>query len=277
MKRLRRVVPAVLGVALLASTLTSCEWPEGTRYVHEVFDAYDTTAGITYRSTTTNTGQPIDLKLDIFEPRGDTETERPVVMWMFGGAWQAGNRDQLRAFAQDSAERGYVGVTIDYRTWVGSGFNLVTASNNAYADTIAAIEWLRSHAAEYDLDPDAIVAAGYSAGAINAMHAIYRPADSPAAGAVAIAGMTFNPPTAGRPPSLMFHGTADTTVPYSAATSTCEQSQAAGNVCSLVTYQGAGHLIAFQQSADIQTRTADFIFEQVLWPLGYRVEAMPAA
>ncbi len=277
MRTLRRLVPAVLGVALLATTLTSCEWPEGTRYVHQVFADHDVTAGVTYRSTTTNTGQPIDLKLDIYEPRGDTLTERPVVVWMFGGSWRAGDRDQLASYAQDSARRGYVGVTIDYRIWVGSGFNLVTASNNAYDDTIAAIAWLKAHAGDYGLDPDAIVAAGYSAGAINALHALYRPSTSPAAGAVAIAGMSFNGATADRPPSIIFSGTADTTVPHAASRDLCDRSRAVGNVCRFVPYDGADHLIGFSQSADIRARTADFIFEEVLLPLGYRAGQVEAA
>lgn len=277
MTTLRRLLPAVLGVAMLATTLTSCEWPEGTRYVHEVFTEVDVISGVTYRTTTSNTGDPVDLKLDIYEPAGDTEDERPVVMWMFGGAWQYGDRNQLASYAQDAARRGYVGVTIDYRIWEGSGFDLVVASNNAYEDTVAAVEWLQDHAAEYDLDADAVVAAGYSAGAINALHALYRPSSSPAAGAVAIAGMSFNGPTAGDPPSIMFHGTDDTTVPYATAEGTCNQSQDAGNVCRFVPYEGHGHLIAFQQQDDIEAKTADFIFEEVLWPLGYRATQVPAA
>jgi acetyl esterase/lipase len=277
MKNLRRLVPAVLGVALLASTLTSCEWPEGTRYVDQVFTDYDVTSGITYRSTTTHTGQPIDLKLDIYEPRGDTETARPVVMWMFGGFWQGGDRNQLASYAQDSARRGYVGVTIDYRIRSGEGFDLIAAANDGYADTVAAIEWLQAHAAEYGLDPDAIVPAGYSAGAINALHALHLPADTPAAGAVAIAGMLFNPVSPDRPASIVFSGTADNLVPHGTAQSQCEQSRDAGNVCRFVPYEGGDHFIAFTQAADIRERTADFIFEDILWPLGYRAERVDAA
>src|ERR687894_2285348 len=144
MKTIRRLVPPVLGVALLASTLTSCEWPEGTRYVDPVFAEYDTTAGITYRRTTTHTGAAIDLKLDIYEPSGDTAAERPVVMWMFGGAWRFGNRQQLAAYAQDSARRGYVGVTIDYRIRAGGG-PLLELARDAYDDAVAAVAWLKAH------------------------------------------------------------------------------------------------------------------------------------
>lgn len=274
MRMLRRLVPAVLALSLVASTLTGCDWPEGTRYVHVVFDGYDVQRGITYRTTTTHTGQRIDLKLDIYEPRGDTATERPVVMWMFGGSWQAGNRDQLAAYAQDSARRGYVGVTIDYRIRPREGFDLVAASNDAYEDAVAAIEWLAAHADQYDLDPDAIVPAGYSAGAINAVHALYRPADTPAAGAVAIAGMSFTGVSADRGGIVMFNGTEDQLVPYSLARQQCLDARAVDSPCRLVTYDGGDHFIGVTEVADIQAKTADFVFEIILWPLGYRPETV---
>lgn len=277
MKILRRLMPVAAGLALVVTTVTSCEWPEGTRYVHQVFAEVDITTGVTYRSTTTNTGAPVDLKLDIYAPRGDTAARRPVIMWGFGGGWRFGDRNQLAAYARDAAERGYVGVAIDYRIWEGDGFDLVQASNNAYDDTIAAIEWLQQHASTYRLDADAIVAAGYSAGAINALHAIHRPADSPAAGAVAIAGTSFSPESAGHPPSIVFSGDQDQVLPYASQVASCDRSRANGNVCEQVTYVGADHLIAFTHGDDIRARTATFVFEQVLWPLGYRPATVASA
>jgi predicted esterase len=277
MKTMRRLVPAVLGVALLASTLASCEWPEGTRYVDHVFDEYDATSGVSYRTTTTYTGQTIDLKLDIYEPQGDTVDERPVVMWMFGGYWQYGNRQQMAAYAQDSARRGYVGVTIDYRIRSSDGFDLVGAADDGYEDAVAALQWLHDHAEDYDLDPDAIVAAGYSAGAINALHALHRPAETPAAGAVAIAGMVFTPLRADRGASIVFSGTDDTLVPHATAQSQCAQSRDLGNQCLFVPFEGEGHLIGATRAAEIQEQTAHLLFEEVLWPLGYRPGRVDAA
>src|SRR5690606_1167141 len=165
-----------------AGSLAGCDWPEGTRYVDVVFEGYEATTGIPYRTTMTHTGEPITLRLDVYEPAGDTAEERPVIMWMFGGAWRAGDRNQLASYAQDSARRGYVGVTIDYRIRPEGG-DLIAASNDAYEDTLAAIRWLQDHAEQFRIDPDAIVPAGYSAGAINALHALHRPADTPAAAA----------------------------------------------------------------------------------------------
>lgn len=275
--RMRRVLPALLGVALLASSLTGCDWPERTLYVHPVYANYDVTSGIVYRQTTRWNGDPIQLRLDIYEPRGDTKAERPVMMWMFGGGWRFGDRNQLASLAQDSARRGYVAVTIDYRTRGDQDpFNLSAAELDAYDDTIAAIQWLQANAATYRIDPEAIVPAGFSAGAINALHAVWRPGTrgptvTPAAGAVAGSGMGFLTPPPGTPPVIMFNGDADPIVPYSAAKRSCDESTAAGNLCILVTTAGGGHTIAPNFSAI----SHDFVFERILWPLGYRNETMP--
>jgi acetyl esterase/lipase len=278
MTTMRRLVPAILGVVLLANTLTSCEWPEGTRYVDQVFTEVEVTRGITYRSTTTYTGQPIDLKLDIYEPVGDIAAERPVIMWMFGGYWQAGDRNQLAAYADDSARRGYVAVTIDYRIRSQEGFELLPAANDAYEDTVAAIEWLQAHADDYGLDADAIVPAGYSAGAINALHALHNPVDTPAAGAVAIAGMNFGPLRDGRGSTLSISGTGDTLVPHAISRDQCAQSRSLGNGCRFIPIEGGTHLIGITHAPRIMEATADFVFECILYPLGYRPEQLaPAA
>jgi predicted esterase len=275
---LRRVLPALVGLALLGASLPGCDWPDGTRFVHPVFSNFDLTSGIVYRSTTTWDGRAIDLRLDIRQPRGDTMTERPVIMWMFGGGWRNGDRNQLRVLAEDSARRGYVGVTIDYRIRPDQiPFDISGAELDAYDDTIAAIQWLKDNAAAYGIDPDVIVPAGISAGAINALHAVYRPgtrgpATTPAAGAVSASGISFVRPPAGRPPVLMTHGTADQTVPFNAASGVCAQANAVGDTCILHPFDG-GHTFPPGFSDDAH----NFVFERVLLANGYPAPPLPPA
>lgn len=282
--RQRRLLPALTGlgivVTLLAALLPGCDWPQGTRYVHAVFTDVDVTRDIVYRRTTNHQGQAVELKLDIYQPRGDTATRRPAVMWMFGGAWVAGNRSQMTTYATDSAKRGYVGVSIDYRIRPGGGGNFLDGAMDAYDDAVAAVQWLKDNAATYRIDPRAIVAGGFSAGAINALNLLYLPgsrgpATSPIAGAVGVSGLAFAAPTADDPPALMNNGTADTIVPYDSARRTCSDAWAVGAVCRFWAYEDAGHEIGFSQQALIQERTGDFIFEHVLIPLGYRANTPP--
>jgi acetyl esterase/lipase len=246
--------------------------PEGTRYVDPVFGDVDVTSDLVYHETTTHDGQPVELKLDIYEPAGDTQAGRPAVMWMFGGSWQGGDKCGMAAYAWDSAERGYVGVSIDYRLRPNGG-DLVPAAWDAYEDALAAVAWLKDHATDYRINADAIVAAGYSAGAINAMHLLFAPGNrprgpdtSPVAGGVAISGLSFVEPTGERPPAIMHHGTNDTLTPFDVAESICKQTRAAGNVCQFYAYEGQGHGIG---SVEVLDRTAHDIFSYILIPLGY--------
>jgi acetyl esterase/lipase len=274
----RRLVAALGGLALLAS-VAGCEWPEGTRFVDRVFTNVDVTRDVVYRSTTAYNGWPVDLRLNIYQPRGDTRAERPVMMWMFGGAWVFGDRNQLESYAIDSAQRGYVGVTIDYRIrflQILDATGTVAAAMDAYDDAVAAVAWLKDHAARYRLDPDAIVAGGVSAGAVEALNLLYvhdrGPATSPLAGAVSISGVAFASPRAGDPPAVMHHGTADTTVPFDAGKRTCDDALAVGDVCEWLPYEGGDHSIVYWSAAQIMDTSAHFVFERVLWPQGYRQE-----
>lgn len=277
MRQLGRGVPALAGVVMAATAAVGCQWPDGTRYVDHVFAAEQVrvTTDITYDTVVDSQGQQITLELDVYAPpAGDTVTERPAVIWGFGGGWVAGDKDQLSAYARDSARRGYVGVAIEYRT-SPSGGNVIDLAGAAYDDTLASVQFLKDHATEYGIDPDAIVTAGYSAGAINALDtAIWPgergPATSPVAGAVGIAGFSFGESDPGDPPILQFHGVDDPLVPEATGRATCEEARAAGNHCTFFSYPGEDHFVAFTQLSSIAERTADWIFEQVLWPLGYR-------
>lgn len=281
MRARRRLLTIVAGALLLATSMTSCEWPEGTRYVYHVFQNVDVTTDIPYRTTTTYQGQSITLRLDIYQPRGDTAAERPVMMWMHGGFWVGGDKSNMADWARDSARRGYVAVSVQYRLR-SSIDQFSEAAMDAYDDVAAAAQWLKDHAAQYRIDPDAIVAGGYSAGAINAMNLVFLPPDrgpavSPVNGAISVAGMSFAPVRAGRDPVMMFNGTTDFLVPYQTATTNCTDSNNLGNHCELITYQGAGHEIGGTQTADIFTKAHHFVFDQVLIPKGYEAQQMALA
>jgi acetyl esterase len=291
-----RSLRALLGVLVAlvsAASLGSCEqtFADG-RYEQPVFTEIEQVAtAVEYATAVDHAGNPISLKLDIWQPKDDTAERRPAVVWEFGGAFVAGTRASMAGYAQDSARRGYVGVTIDYRldarpdTGGGlGGINYGRAVPNAYDDSIAAVQWLQANAGKYKVDTGAIVVGGYSAGAINAINTAQAPgtrgpAVTPVAGVVSIAGMTFTAltgqdflglgsPRADLPPWIMFGGTADTTVAYSAQQKTCEDQKTAGNICQFVSYDGAGHEIGFTQSADIQAKAHAFIAKEIL-PLHY--------
>lgn len=96
-----------------------------------------------------------DLTLDVCAPE-KTTGKLPVIVWVHGGAWQAGSKD--RAPAASLATRGYAVVSINYRL-----SNEATFPAQIF-DCKAAIRWVRANAAKYNFDADHIGAAGASAG-----------------------------------------------------------------------------------------------------------------
>lgn len=277
--KVRSLAIAVALLLTVAASLTSCQKVTGGRYVQRVFAEIEQVAtSETYRlALDFDLNANIALQLDIWQPKGDTIDQRPVQMWMHGGAWTkgAGDRFSIQAYPQDAAQRGYVGVNISYR--LRSAAVLPGAALDAYDDGVAAVQWLKDNAARFRIDPSAIIVAGYSAGSINAMNLVYPPYErsqptAPAAsvlGGFGIAGQNAGLPIADRPPVIMFSATNDGTVPYNGVKQRCDEDRAAGNVCDLVTYSSGGHGIAYSQTSDIEAKSAQFAMDKLLPKVGY--------
>lgn len=96
------------------------------------------------------------LLLDAFIPNADGK--HPAVLVVHGGAWRSGNRRQLRAYANELAERGFVCFAIDYRLAPQHKFPA------QIDDCRMAVRWIRKNASQYKVDPARLGAIGYSAG-----------------------------------------------------------------------------------------------------------------
>lgn len=82
----------------------------------------------------------------------------PAVLAIHGGGWRQFDRSGMAAASERLAGAGYAVMNIDYR--------LVPAGQYpaAVQDSLCALAYLRSHAAEWGVDPDRIATYGYSAG-----------------------------------------------------------------------------------------------------------------
>ncbi|MCJ7781628.1 MAG: alpha/beta hydrolase [Acidimicrobiia bacterium] len=177
----------------------------------------------------------------------------------------------------------------------------------AAADLGIAVRWVRAHAAEYCVAPDAVVVAGYSWGAITSLALAYstghvQPSDeividelgnpvvAPSGTAVpvppalteysdvpnaAISHAGFALPDTidpGEPPALLFHGTNDDTIPFSLAEKTCAAATAVGVVCELVPHENghgfSGDLHAGSGDDPTIQMTIEFLNREVLAPAG---------
>ncbi len=149
---------------------------DGQRYYNKVFNNVDVDYEVDYHVNSS-------YGLDIYQPVGDTETERPVILLAFGGAFVTGTSTSpdIVTLCNEFAERGYVAVSMDYRLspdliWDNSTQNAYQAVMYAYHDMKAAIRWLYKDAATnntYKLDTNKIFIGGVSAGAIAAVHVAY--------------------------------------------------------------------------------------------------------
>ena len=251
------------------------------RYLDPIFAPQDieVTHDVVYREAINSKGQVVELKMDIYQPAGDTATVRPAFMWMHGGWFIFGDKADMAPYAMASAQRGYVGISLQYRLRPDASSSqldeVVEAAYDAYDDSTAAVQWLIDNAATYRIDPRAIIAGGYSAGAVNAFHLAYMPGQfgppSPLiAGSAPISGIPFLGPEPGDPPMIAFHAVDDGTVPYGPAKGRCEEANLIESLCEWVEYAQGDHYVVISQFRDIVARTHDFMYENVLAPLGYR-------
>ncbi len=233
-------------------------------------------AGSTSHVYKTVNGTP--LKLHVFQSAGHAATDkRPAIVFFFGGGWTSGSPTQFAPHSRYLASRGMVAIVADYRV---KSRNDSTAEQSV-ADAKSAIRWVRSHSSELGIDPDRIAAGGGSAGGhlagtTGTIAGGDEPGEDTSVSSRPNAMVMFNPvlslpglgelkeegdrkglasrfagdPAAmsparhvkpGQPPAIVFHGTSDTTVPYSTAELFTRAAIDAGNRCELVGYEGQGH------------------------------------
>ena len=146
----------------------------GGRYLEEIFSDVDVST-VTYSEVN-------NLQLDIYQPVGDTENNRPLIILAHGGSFIAGVRTNpsMVSLGEAFAKRGYVVASISYRlmTILDLIFSSTTLNGvaKALSDGKAAIRYFRKSVVEgneYNIDPNQIYFGGNSAGAIIAIHAAF--------------------------------------------------------------------------------------------------------
>jgi acetyl esterase/lipase len=220
-----------------------------------------------------------DLKLWIFEPKGHAASDKtPAIVFFFGGGWRNGSPTQFVEHSKYLASRGMVAMVADYRVdsrqhvtankcvedakaamrWVRANAlelgidpnRLAAGGGSAGGHLAAAVATLPGHdgpPVNQDISP-----------VPNAM-ALFNPAVvlAPAGGfeqyVKSIDNLTqrmgaplesmspYHHIHAGMPPAIIFHGKADTTVPYATAEAFCRKMQENGNRCELNGYEDMKH------------------------------------
>ena len=210
------------------------------------------------------------LRLHIFEPKGFRSTDRRTCfIAIHGGGWSGGEPRRFYPFAAHFADLGMVGISLEYRL---INKKLGTTPFECAKDGRSAVRYVRQHAAELGIDPKRIVASGGSAGGhVAAATALFNGIDeagedttvSCVPNALVLYFPVIDTSTegygnakcgvrwqeispvhhvkAGVPPTIVFHGTADTTTPFKGAQAFDQAMRQAGNRCELVVHEGGKH------------------------------------
>lgn len=214
----------------------------------------------------------VKLRLHIFKPDGWKKSDRrPAIVFFFGGGWTGGSPSQFEQQSRYLASRGMVAMSAEYRIRSRHG----TTPFECVADGKSAVRWIRSHAGELGVDPHRIVASGGSAGGhvaacTGVLKGLDEPGEETTISSVPNALVLFNPAVdlmiipknrragkllggrarelsplqhvrAGLPPTIVFHGAADTTVPFESVQRFQQAMKKAGNRCELVPFKGEKH------------------------------------
>lgn len=183
------------------------------------------------------------LRLDKYETVSCT-AEKPCVIFMFGGGFKGGSRDEQynATYLENLAKSGYVAIGIDYRLGLKDMDAAKAADPNAVAgllqqavfmaveDLYDATRFVYEQAEDWHINKSMIVANGSSAGAVAVLQGEYLiankseltrklPAGFRYGGVIAFAGAIFCETqdltwTSTPAPIQLFHGDADRNVPY---------------------------------------------------------------
>ena len=151
------------------------------RYQTEIFSSV-TVSTVNYSDVYTDNAH----EMDIYTPDGDTEINRPVILYVHSGSFYGGDKNMVDCvdFCTAFAKKGYVVASVNYR--LVSLLNIVSFLSNtdeqyeevlkATFDLKAAVRYFRKDFANgdtYGVDPNTIFVGGYSAGGIAALHLAY--------------------------------------------------------------------------------------------------------
>ncbi|PPK86472.1 para-nitrobenzyl esterase [Neolewinella xylanilytica] len=143
------------------------------------------------------------LYLNVWTPAKAGETGLPVLVYFYGGGFQAGSGDERRYDGETLAREGVVVVTPNYRLNI-FGFlahpelsaesDYGGSGNYGLMDQAAAIQWVKDNIEAFGGDPDKITIAGESAGSMSVSAQTVSPlARDLLAGAVGESGSVVNP------------------------------------------------------------------------------------
>jgi acetyl esterase/lipase len=141
------------GLLVLSSLVSLAQLSPSAQWAATSATAYQIVPNITYLVANGH-----ENKLDIYHPRNATSSPRPTLIWIHGGGWVGGTKENSTMWLLPWLEMGWNVVNVEYR------LARISQAPAAVEDCLCALRWVASHAAEYKIDPKRIVVSGDSAG-----------------------------------------------------------------------------------------------------------------
>ena len=219
-----------------------------------------------------------ELKVWIFEPAQKSGKPLPAIVFFFGGGWVGGSPTQFEPQSRHLAGRGMVAIVADYRVKTRQDAKPADCVSDAKA-CVRWVRANASRLG-IDPERIAVgggSAGGHLAASTATVPGLDDAKDDKSVSCLPNAPVLFNPGTVmapfpgldlkgfgagldkakfgcepteisplhhvkkGTPPTIIFHGKADTTVPYSTVEKFAEVMKTAGNRCELIGYEGQPH------------------------------------
>lgn len=251
----------------------------------------------------------VKLSLFIFSPPDHKPSDqRPAIVFFFGGGWQNGSPGQFHEHCKYLASRGMVAITADYRVGSRQGVKAVECVRDAKS-AIRWVRKEAKHLGidPNRIAAGGGSAGGHLAAATGVISGLDEPTEDAAISSRPNALVLFNPalvlesvdglPTvnekrageirerfgiagkeispyhhvsSGAPPTIIFHGKADSTVPYRTAELFTDSMKKAGNRCELVGFDGQQHgFFNFGRGDNSYYRQTTRQMDEFLTSLGY--------
>jgi acetyl esterase/lipase len=219
-----------------------------------------------------------ELKVWIFEPAAKGTKPLPAIVFFFGGGWTGGSPTQFEPQSRHLASRGMIAIVADYRVKTRQDAKPADCVSDAKA-CVRWVR-ANAARLGIDPERIAVgggSAGGHLAASTATLPGLDPAQDDKSVSCIPDALVLFNPGTVmapfpsldlkgfgagldkakfgcepteisplhhvkkGTPPTIIFHGKADTTVPYTTVEKFAEVMKTAGNRCELVGYEGQPH------------------------------------
>ncbi|MGA8150282.1 MAG: alpha/beta hydrolase [Terriglobales bacterium] len=135
--------------------LTTTAWGQLTdadRAAVTILENYDVSPNITYL-----VANNYENKLDVYRPN-TAKSPTPVVMFIHGGGWVAGAKEESVLELLPYLQMGFAAVNVEYR------LGKVSLAPAAVEDCLCALHWIGLNAKKYNFDLSKIIVTGGSAG-----------------------------------------------------------------------------------------------------------------